>query len=260
MAARGTPRRQRFSPRTRLIIRISLTAVALAVVILVVASLTLPKRTVPSATVETSATVTVPGADAYNQGLAALASGDTTRGLTLLKAAAAAGNKAAAKKVADIENATPSTPASSTPTTSTPGAYDTKVADIASLLPTSVPGFDARTADTSTISAILPYQANRTGPFSSVTLVLVSVLDKGTPAKAAAFVTGLRKAFNHSASNEAVGAVSGRFATDGLHLASFSFARGRYAFQVVFTASPRVTAVGLKSDVLAFAAYLPAAH
>jgi hypothetical protein len=239
------------SRRLRVALRIGVTAAALALVIVVVGALTTANRSGPTPGSMPNA-VTTAGQRDYTAGLAALAAGDTTTSVALLTKAASAGHAGARAKLDEIAKDTGTT-------TPTPGTYESKVADLASLLPTRVAGYTSQLIETSTVSAILPLQPDRTGPANSVSLVAVTVLDKGTVSSAEAYVTGFPRAYPKDQQAVTVGVQTARFGTDGSHLAAIAFSRGRYAFEVVVTSS-KGAPVGLKDIAAKVAAALPAAH
>jgi hypothetical protein len=247
------------SRRMRIALRIGVTAVLLAVVIVVVGALTTAKPSGPTPG-DLPRIVAPAGQQDYNAGLAALAAGDTTQAVALLKRAAAAGNGAARAKLDEIAKAGgTSTTTPSPPATPTPDAYGSKVADLASLLPAGVAGYTSQLVETSTASAILPLQPDKTGPITTVSLVVVTVFDRGTVSSAKAYVAGFPRAYPKDPQTVKVGVQSARFGTDGSHLAAVAFSRGRYAFEVVVTSSKGVPA-SLKDTVVKVATALPAAH
>jgi hypothetical protein len=243
------------SRRLRVALRIGVTAAALALVIVVVGALTTANRTEP-----TSGGVPVVAAPAgqqdYTAGLAALAGGDTTRAVALLKKAAAAGNTSARAKLDEISKGGGG---GTTPATPTPDTYGTKVSDLATLLPTGVAGYTSQLVETSTSSAILPLQPDRTGPMNTVSLVVVTVLDKGTVPSALAYMAGFPRAYPKDQQALRVGVQSALFGTYGSHLAAVAFSRGRYAFEVVVTSSKSAPA-SLTDIAVKVAEALPAAH
>jgi hypothetical protein len=122
-----------------------------------------------------------------------------------------------------------------------------------------VAGYTTQLVETSTASAILPLQPDREGPLTTVSLVAVTVLDKGTVSGARAYVAGFPRAYPKNLQTVTVGIQSARFGTDGSHLAAVVFSRGRYAFEVVVTSSTGAPA-SLKAITIKVAAALPAAH
>jgi hypothetical protein len=192
-----------------------------------------------------------PGRTDYEQGIAALASGETTKAIGLLEKAAGTGSTAARAKLDEIAKApakTPSVVASDT--------FTSKVSDIGSLLPASVPGYRMAEVETSTASAIVSAEPASSGPISRVAF---TVSDRKSAARAASWLSGFSKAYPKSLADVNVGDVSGRFGTDGAHLAAVSFVRGRFGFEVVATAvsgDPKQ----LKTLVIQAASAFAAAH
>jgi hypothetical protein len=208
------------------------TAAAIAVVIFVGAAVSATRTPTPARSGPLK--IVAPGDYEYKQALTALASGETTKAIDLLTKSAAAGNIGAKAKLEDIKRAAVTPPAPAKPITE--DALRTRVADIASLLPTSVPGFTIGRAETDTLAASLSLGPRGQNPVK-VRLALMTVFDKETEASAKAFVSDISKAYPKDLRNVTVGDYAGRFGTDGSHLASAVFSRGRYAFEVVMTAS-----------------------
>jgi hypothetical protein len=228
------------------------TILAAAAIIGLFGALSAPKPVVQPA--PTSATA--PGLQAYTDGMAALAAGETTKALALLKSAAAAGNKSAAERLEEIASTAPSSTPDAAPTDET---LSRPVADVASLLPASITGYTTTKVEKNPDGAIVAFQPTYDGPYGKVTLVVLSVLDKGSEAQARAYVEQLSRAYASNAATVTVGTRQGRFGTDGSHLAAVAFSRGRYAFEAVATASrPDPSTVG--DITIAAAAAFPAAR
>lgn len=244
------------SRRLKTALRIGGMAVALAAVIVVAGALTTARRgESPSPAAEATSTTAPAGSADLAAGLQALAAGDTTAAVDLLTKAAAAGNTQARAKLDEIRK--PSAPATRAPAPA--DAYTRATSDLASLLPTSVAGYTGQQVETSTLSAILPLEPDRAGPVGSVSLAVITVFDKGTPAKAQAFVSSSVRAYPRSGATVRVGMLSGRFGTDGSHLAALTLSRGRYAFEVVLT-SAKGAPSGLKDWTIRTARAIPATH
>ena len=105
----------------------------------------------------------------------------------------------------------------------------------------------------------MPLQPTYSGPYGKVSIVVLTVLDKGTVAGARGYVEGLKRAYARDAQAVTVGTLAGRFATDGSHLAAVAFSRGRYAFEAVATASRPDPAL-IKDITVQAAAAFPAAR
>lgn len=138
-------------------------------------------------------------------------------------------------------------------------AYSEPVADMGALLPASVAGYTSGVVETSTASAILSLQPTKDGPMGKASLVVLTALDKGSAAAAKEYVTSVDRAYPKDLAAVTIGSASGWFGTDGAHLAAATFARGRFAFEVVATV-PRGAPVDLKAVVLQAADSFAAAH
>lgn len=231
--------------------------IVVALVIAIGAAFSTPK-TSPQRDPVTRTSANDGGERDYRSALAALASGETTEALDLLRSAASAGNAAAKSKLDELTKK----PAESTPGTPTAPSDDElsrPVADVAALLPVAVPGYSVSSAEMSPLGAILSLQPTYEGPYGKVTIVVMSVLDKGSEAGARAYVEQLPRAFPQSGQTVTIGSRSGRFGTDGSRLAAVAFSRGRYAFEVVATAA-RPDPTKIKDIALAVAAAFPAAR
>jgi hypothetical protein len=253
MTRTGRRRRHVLSARVRRGLWIAGSILAATAVIVVFGAFAFPRSAVQPA----PRPATAPGLQAYTDGMAALAAGETTKALALLKSAAAAGNKSAAERLAEIASSTPS------PSTPVPAPTDETlsrpVADVASLLPASMTGYTTTKIEKGPDGAIVAFQPTYAGPYGKVTLVVLSVLDKGSEAQARAYVEQLSRAYPANAATVTVGTRQGRFGTDGSHLAAVAFSRGRYAFEAVATASrPDPSIVG--DITIAAAAAFPAAR
>jgi len=252
----GRPRRRVLSARTRRTLWLVGTAVAAALVIAIGSAYSMLRPT-PQGGVSSGVTAS-DGDASYRAALAALSSGETTKALELLRTAADAGNVDARSKLNELTR-TPSSP--TTPTKAPPpaNAYEKPAADVAAFLPTSVTGYTVSAAEKTGSDAILSLQPTYEGPYGTVSLVVMTVLDKGSDAGARAYVDQLPRAYPANAESLVVGAYPGRFGTDGSRLAAVAFSRGRFAFEVVATAS-RPDPTKVKDIALAVAAAFPAAR
>jgi hypothetical protein len=248
--------RHSLSPRVRRIVWLTGSVVAVAVVIVVAAAFNAPRPT----TSEPGAPVAASGAGArdYESALAALASGETTKAVELLRTAAAAGSVSAQTKLAELAK-TPGASAATTRTAPSDDQFTGQVADLTTLLPTAIQGYVASAVEPSPTGAILSIQPAAVGPATRVTLIVMTVLDKGTEAGARDYVAKLSAAYPDNGSEVTVGSRSGRFGTSGSRLAAVAFSRGRYAFEVVATSS-RPDPVKIKDIALGVAAEFPAAR
>lgn len=248
-----TPRRQ-LSDRARGILWFVGSALVLAAVITVFSAFSTPEPTAPTRSDPGLETVTEPGQEAYDAGLSALKSGQTTSALSQFKAAAAAGNTKAQARIDEINEA--AKPPAPKPTDS---ALSAAVADPGTLLPATVAGYTRSRVETSALGALLALQPTKDGPAGKVTLVVMNVLDKGSSTGAKAYVDGISKAYPNDVTTVRIGSYTGRFGTDGSRLASAVFSRGRYAFEVVAT-SYRGAPIGIKDIAVAAASSFPAAR
>jgi hypothetical protein len=245
-------RRHVFSPRVRRGLWVGGTILAGTAVILVVGALSTPR----SATEPASQASSASGLDAYTSGMAALAAGETTNAVALLKTAADAGNVQARERLAEIAaGASKSTPGAA----AVDDAYSRPVADATSLLPASMTGYTAAKVETGPEGAILAFEPTYDGPYGKVSRVVMSVLDKGSDAEARAYVDQLGSAYPANAEDVTAGTRPARFGTDGSHLAAVAFSRGRYAFEVVATASRPDPSI-IRDITIAAAASFPAAR
>jgi hypothetical protein len=89
--------------------------------------------------------------------------------------------------------------------------------------------------------------------------VVLSVLDRGTEAAARAYVDQMDRSYPANAEAVTIGTRPGRFGTDGSHLASAVFSRGRYVFEAVATAS-RPDPSKVRDITIAAASVFPAAR
>jgi hypothetical protein len=256
MVKASPTKRHVLSRGMRVALRVGVTAVVLAGVVIGVGMLSAALKPAPAPV--PPAAVPVAGAPAgdteYRAGLAALASGDSTKAAELLTAAAAKGSVAAKTKLDTLSK--PPTPPVIAPVIA-PDAYAKPVADIASLLPATVPGYTTSVVETTTAGAIVSLQPASGGPQGIVSLVVLTVFDKKTPSGAAAYVASFKSAYPHDLASVKVRDVSGRFGTDGAHLAAVVFSRGRFAFEVVATSrrgSPRDVKTQTLQAAAAFAA------
>ncbi len=206
----------------------------------------------------------------YQQAVQAQASGDTTRAVVLLGSAVKANPsntqaktllaKITPKPVAVVKP--PAGGAASSPATSSTGdaLYAGAVADVSSLLPKAVKGYAVAgliPADAADVEA--PYEPSKDTSYAGkVPLMVIGVHDFGSPAAASAFVDGAGKAYPKDVASVKVGRLVGKYGHDGRRLASVSFARGRFAFEVTLTTSDGDPAA-YKSEVLRIAALIPAA-
>lgn len=251
MPASPTRKRHVLPPRARTVVRVLVTGVALALVVLIVgvlANLAQPQSPKPSTGITFA-----PGEADYRAGLEALASGDTTKAVELLGKAAAAGNTAAQAK---LDRVRPSTPTA--PSVVASSAFDAPASDLATFLPDAVTGFQLAEVETSALSAIVAAEPAPSGP-KTVSRLVVSVYDRTSAPGARSWLADFDVAYPKDNANVTVGTRQARFGTDGAHLASVAFVRGRYGFEVVVTAV-NVSPKELKSVAVQAAGSLSAAR
>lgn len=183
----------------------------------------------------------------YQQALAALRSGDDTGAADFAKQAVAVdstnakaktllvkidSDRATARKAGGSKGAT-----SSTQSTVPPGVdrvFDSKVADIAALLPTAFSGFDVGGVIAGKSDADVSGNPARPGP---VFRIAWAVHDRGSNAAATAFISKSSKVlYPTSPAAVTVDGFPAYFGTDGTQLATVAYARGRYVFETVVTA------------------------
>lgn len=190
---------------------------------------------------------------AYQQGLAAERSGDTTAAVAAFTAAIKLSpNNSAAKDA--LEKAKQSQSASTTKTskgssstgesTTTPAGVDPfqgKTAQITSLVPTTYPGFSlgAPIGDSSSVTLA----GAKAGPGGGITHIQWSVYDRETASGASSFIKKVTKPlFGKSTASVQVHGLPATFGTDGIRLAAVYYSRGQYVFEVVLTARTLSTA------------------
>lgn len=155
-------------------------------------------------------------------------------------------------------------PPSATPTTTAiaPDAWTKPVKNLATLLPTAVAGWTAGSVVVEGSDALVTFEpVQDTADAGSSVRVTFNVHDRGTPAKATAFVSSVdKKVYPGDGSSLKIGTSNGYFGTDGARLAVAAFARGRYAFEVVVYSQQGIKPATLRSTVLKLASSLPAAR
>ena len=209
----------------------------------------------------------------YDEAQSAQASGDTTQAIVLLNRAVALNpaNSNAKTMLAQIKRSKSTSVATSTPPggsgsqTPTSAPVDTSyleaVPDVAVMLPPTIKDYrlaGLAPADKSDVEA--PYEpASGSANAGKVSLMVVAVHDFGTAAAANEFVNTAAKAYPKNVASVKIGNLNGKFGTDGRKVASVSFARGRFAFEVSVTV-PGGSPESYKSEVLRIAAEIPAAR
>jgi len=249
----GKPVGSKSSARRKALIGSVVTVFALAALILGITMFSSPERSGPSdlelASIERSQSM-------YDDALAELASGDATAAAQLLTRAIELdpNNKAAAKKLAELDTAEPTQPTPVEPTgTVKPPAdpnagYTSPVADLATLLPKAATGYDMSQPLVTGTDAQITGEGVRSGPMPGVRTATFFVHDMGSTEAAESFVDNqTHTAFPSNAADVTVNGLKAYFGTDGDQIAVIAYSRGRFAFEVILAARPG-TAVGTLLD------------
>lgn len=243
------------------------TVVVLAAVILGVAAISAPKES------DRAANKPKPSIQAESlakQAEMALSNGETATALQLAGQALDADPKnVVAQRV--VERAEQPAPKPAANTDSEPDAVDPAkpaadpyvkpVSDMTSLLPVSVSGWSAGTVVNQKSEALVTFEPAKGAAHARTAVrALVIAHDRGSAANAQAFLSKVdKRVYTKDRSTVDIGGVDAYFATDGTRLAVVAFARGRYAFEVIMTAQPKVQPVALKPAGQLVASQLPAA-
>jgi len=206
----------------------------------------------------------------YSDGMAELASGNTTEAAQLFERALeldAANTRAQAEldKINDSAQETPPNTGGSQQPTSTPvkdpdAGYMGAVADLARLLPATATGYELGMVQVQGQEAQVPADPVSGGPLRRVKRVVFVVHDRGDVSTAKGFVTSVsRTAYPENAADVKVNGIPAYFGTDGAQFATISFSRGRFAFEVLITSDGPAPGA-LLDDALAAAAALPASR
>ena len=189
---------------------------------------------------------TVSGATLYQQALDAESSGDLTRTAVLAQSAVDADPSNADAKAlllrVNTARSSGSTPTTTSPAGSRPAtnavdpnaAFLKKYKNLASLLPTRQAGYafdyPAQVGrDISVSGNVLPSK-------KGLSQIAWSVHDLGKVAAATAFRGKVsERLFSKNSASTSIHGASAYFGTDGTRFATVSFARGRYAFEVIVT-------------------------
>jgi hypothetical protein len=260
-------KRHVLSKRARVGLRILGSALVAAVIMLAVAFFWAPK---PGIRVSPEETAAAKAATEYQQGLSALNSGDTTKAITLLTQSAADGSPVAGSALAQArartaasssssDTSSGSTTTSTASVAATAGIYAHVISTLSSVVPTSFAGYRAGGANDTGDYYSVPLTPSGTGAAAGVRIASVTINDMGSSARAAAFVSGIKKAYKKDVRKATAGRMSGMFGTDGVHTASFRFARGRYTVEVLVV-STSTAPLGLEKEALRLAALLPASR
>lgn len=115
------------------------------------------------------------------------------------------------------------------------GPWDQKL-DMTKLLPAAYQGYRLNGTDDGVADVMLSGVPE--GGDGAVTNILWLVHDRKTAAKAAKFITTASEVmYPRDVAAVKVNGVPARFATDGKHLATVTYTRGRYVFEVVMTSA-----------------------
>jgi hypothetical protein len=263
--------------RSKNFVRIALAAalvMAAAGVILVVSAL----PSLKDATSKPASTTTAVPLDDYNRGVVAASSGDTATAVAALSAVPESdpNYRAARAKLAELTKpATQSTPSApsgggSTATTETTkpstnpsdAPYLQPIADLLTLLPAAIEGYTVAPPEDQGVIAVTTAEPVRGGADAGkLTLVSYTVHDQKTAAAAKKFVSRVSKKVyaKNGDSSVTIGTRTGYYGTDGRRVATATFARGRYVFEVIATvASSNVNSQ--KARVIAAAKAFPASQ
>ncbi len=262
------------------------TVVVLAGVIFVGSALSDPGNSTQAPSVSSTNAATA----AYEQGVAALAAGETTKAVTLLGKAVKLDpdNSEAKSALAEAKSRQGSTGGTSgsgsndsagTGSESSGGSagegsgsdsgsetsetaeqpqiddpvFFEEIEDMKALLPKSVDGFGLGTAAVSQGTA----QVSGTPSDPAMSRAVWSVNDRESAKKAKSFVTDVSESlYKKDVAKVTIDGAHARFATDGTLFASVVYTRGRYVFEVVLTSTTRNPAE-LRSAAEAAAAAFP---
>lgn len=137
------------------------------------------------------------------------------------------------------------------------GEWDVSVDDIATLLPAKVDGLSAGSVTKDEFNAVLPFDPVAGGPYAgTMRRVLMSVRYAESAEVAATYRDQVSEVvYSKNPADVTVHGVAGYFGTDGRSLATVSFTRGRFVFEVVVTAAGNPAA--LKDATLRIASAFP---
>lgn len=180
----------------------------------------------------------------YDAALDALASGDTSRAITLLERAVLfdGTNTLAKNRLEKVktDSQRPVQPGSNDAPPDDPPAPDSafmaEVDPLAKLLPSSAQGysFGSRVGDAPDVTV----SARPVGPPGVVTLAVWAVHDRKTAKGAADFITNTsKKAYSKDGASVTIDGAPGYFGTDGVRFATVTYVRGRYVFELILTST-----------------------
>lgn len=188
-------------------------------------------------------------------------SGDTTAAIVLLQRVVASdpNNDGARSLLRRVQRVTPAP--SSSPTVTLPAdTYSKPTTNLAGFLPAKVEGYAAGEVSVAKSDVVQPFAATDPDVVIRARRALFQVHDRLNPGGATKFVNKVSKvAFPQDAATVKVGGVDGYFGTDGRGSAVVSFARGRYAFEVIL-ASAGDPPASLKDLALKAARSFPASN
>jgi hypothetical protein len=236
------------SPRAKTLLSGAATVLILAAVIGGIYAFSAPRHPAPSSS--TQLTPSQLSKKAYQQGLKALSSKDTTGAIALFERAVTYDphNSSAKKAMKDAKTQQASQQTGSASSTQSvknsstnsgapqgPDPWATALSP-RSLLPKAFTDYALGSAQADGPDATVG--GSPTKAAAKVTSVVWSVHDCATPAKSASFLQSVTKSlYPKDAAAVPVNGVSAYFGTDGTRFASVAFSRNRYVFEVVLTST-----------------------
>lgn len=263
---RTDPQKTTKAKRRTAILWFVISVVALAGILLVISALGQAKK---SDDVALQLGSTQRSERMYSDGMSALESGDTTEAARLFGRALEldpANTRASAeldkieKKPATGDTGDGGGDGPVTPVTDPEAGYTAPVADLGTLLPATVTGYELGMEQVNAAEAQVPADPTTGGPLRRVKRVVFVVRDRKDVSGAKGFVSSVSKtAYPQNGADVDVNGIPAYFGTDGVRFATVSFSRGRFAFEVIVTTDGPAPAT-LLDDALAAAAALPAAR
>ncbi|MBS3974080.1 MAG: hypothetical protein KGZ89_04355 [Actinobacteria bacterium] len=121
--------------------------------------------------------------------------------------------------------------------TAAPGEWEAPVDDISALLPEKVDGLSRGSVTKDEFNAVVPFDPVAGGPYAGARRVLMSVRYADSVEVARSYRDQVSKVvYPKNSAAVTVQGINGYFGTDGRSLATVSFTRGRFVFEVVVTA------------------------
>jgi hypothetical protein len=258
------------SPMTRRILLGIATVIGLALLIFGVSAISSARKPAQT-TAKTTQLSDEARADIFaNQALAAESKDDTVTARSLAESALKlnAANQTARSVITRLDDAAQhSAPATTTPkpstnTSSSGDVWSQPAKSLAAMLPKTLEGWDGGNVVSQGADAQVTYEPESgTADESSAIRATFSVHDRGTAAKASAFVSAVdKKVYPGSGAVTKFGTQNGYFGTDGARLAVAAFSRGRFAFEVVIYSQQGIKPSMLLSLATKLAVAFPAAQ